>query len=259
MARSYIKLFLSWAETTSELTDAEKGRLVDAMIAYARGDPYQMPGNERFVFPVFKSQIDRDSAAYEEICDKRKQAGAKGGRQKQANASNCYQEQAKPSKASQEEEEEEEKEKEKEKGYYNTPRARVEPDWNPDGTQVEPEVRLGKGRLGKVRGDKGERNPDGTQVEPPSLEDVRRFMDEYASGIGANIDTARASDRFWNHQQAKGWKVQDWQPLARNWIEEDAQRQRTAVQSNPALAYDQRDSTDYSGHIIDLSEYADDE
>ena len=233
MARSYIKLFLSWAETTSELTDAEKGRLVDAMIAYARGDPYQMPGNERFVFPVFKSQIDRDSAAYEEICDKRKQAGAKGGRQKQANASICYQEQAKPSKASQEEEKEEEKEEEeeKEKGYYNTPRARVEPDWN----------------------------PDGTQVEPPSLEDVQRFMEEYASGIGANIDTARASDRFWNHQQAKGWKVQDWQPLARNWIEEDAQRQRTAVQSNPALAYDQRSDTDYSGRIIDLSEYADDE
>ena len=135
----------------------------------------------------------------------------------------------------------------------------VEPEWNPDGTQAEPEVRLGKVRLGKARGDKGEWNPDETQAEPPSHEDVRRFMNEYASGIGANIDTARSSDRFWNHQQAKGWNVQDWHPLARNWIEEDVQRQRTAVQNNPALAYDQRSDTDYSGRIIDLSEYADDE
>lgn len=224
MARSYIKLFLSWAEATAELTDAEKGRLVDAMIAHARGDPYQLPGNERFVFPVFKSQLDRDAAAYEEICDKRKQAGAKGGRQKQA----------KPSKASQEDKEkEEDKEKDKEKGY--NARARDKPHLEPI------------------------RNRSGTQVEPPALEDVRRFMDEYASGIGENIDTARASERFWNHQQAKGWNIQYWRPLARNWIEEDVQRQHTAVQSNPTLAYDQRDSTDYSGHIIDLSEYADDE
>ena len=135
----------------------------------------------------------------------------------------------------------------------------VEPGWNPDGTQVEPEVRLGKRRLDKGRGNSDRWNPDGTQVEPPTIQDVRRFMDEYASGMGANVDTARSSERFWNHQQAKGWNVQDWQPLARNWIEEDAQRQRTAEQSNPALAYSQRSDTDYSGHIIDLPEYVDDE
>lgn len=224
MARSYIKLFLSWAETTAELTDSEKGSLVDAMIAYARGDPYRLTGNERFVFPVFKSQIDRDAAAYEDVCEKRKLAGSKGGMQKAANAINCYQKQATFSKSSQEEDKDKDKEKgkeeDKEKGY--NARARNAP-----------------------------------QAEAPTLEDVRQFMDECTSDAGLTIDIARSSERFWNHYTGKGWNVQDWRPLARNWIGEDAQRQRTTAQKNPALDYDQRGGVDYSSHIIDLTQMPD--
>lgn len=232
MARSYIKVFFDWNEVTAELTDAEKGRLIGAMLAYARGDPYQLPGNERFVFPAFKAQLDRDAAAYEEISEKRKQAGAKGGRQKQANASICYQEQANPSKSSQDKDQDKDKDKDKEWGYNarDGNGTQLEPGWNPNGTQMEPDW------------------------NPPTPEEVRQYMDEYASGRGLHVDTARASERFWNHYAGKGWTVQHWQPFAASWIEEDARN----VQSNPALGYEQRKLTDedFAGVLINFDEGA---
>lgn len=61
----YIKLFFDWIEATSTLTDDEKGRLVDALVLYAReGVEPQLTGNERFVFPVFRLQMDRDLESY---------------------------------------------------------------------------------------------------------------------------------------------------------------------------------------------------
>ena len=117
MPRSYVMLFFDWLEKTSELTHEEKGRLIDAIMAYASGQPYELPGNERFLFPVFRAQIDRDAAAYNSISEKRKQAGAKGGKQRQANASICLRDVANTSKSSEEEEKEEEKEKEEYRGY----------------------------------------------------------------------------------------------------------------------------------------------
>lgn len=89
MALCYIKLFYDWLEVTAELTFEEKGRLIDALVAYARGEERRLTGNERFVFPMFRSQIDRDAAAYAEVSAKRRSAGSKGGRQRLANASRC--------------------------------------------------------------------------------------------------------------------------------------------------------------------------
>ena len=89
---------------------------------------------------------------------------------------------------------------------------------------------------------------DGTQMEPrwnpPTPEEVRRYMDEYASGRGLCVDTVRASERFCNHYAEKGWNVQHWKPLAANWIDDDARKQSNAAQSNPALDYEQRKLTD---------------
>lgn len=64
--------------------------------------------------------------------------------------------------------------------------------------------------------------------------------------------------RFFEFYSGSGWTtngepVQDWRRLALAWDKADR------AKTNPALAYDQRNDTDYSGHIIDLSEYADDE
>lgn len=61
----YIKLFYDWIDSTCSLADDEKGRLIDAMVIYARdGVEVELPGNERFVFPVFRLQLDRDRDCY---------------------------------------------------------------------------------------------------------------------------------------------------------------------------------------------------
>ena len=105
----YIKLFLDYLDAIEPLDDAERGRLFTALLEYARtGEAPQLGGNERFIFPMMKANIDRDAVAKAELAEKRAVAGAKGGNQKQANL-------AKASKCHQEKEKEEEKDKEKDK------------------------------------------------------------------------------------------------------------------------------------------------
>jgi hypothetical protein len=108
MGASYIPIFLDWTEVTEALSDEEKGRLVDALVMYARGDDWQtrITGNERFLFPAFKKAVDRSA----EISERRRQAGASGGQQRAANASNSKQTEAKPTEEEKEEEEEKENE-----------------------------------------------------------------------------------------------------------------------------------------------------
>lgn len=70
MAQHYTPIWDDWAEVTQELNDQEKGRLVDAIVAYDNGGNWQdrIKGNERYVFPGYKSRIDR----WKETCDNRK-------------------------------------------------------------------------------------------------------------------------------------------------------------------------------------------
>ena len=82
MALRYVKIFYGWPEETSELTLEEKGSLIDAIVAYARGDPVTFIGNERVVFPVFRAQVDRDSDRYDVVVQRNRENGRKGGRPK---------------------------------------------------------------------------------------------------------------------------------------------------------------------------------
>lgn len=84
---AYVKVFLDWTEATRKLKDAEKGRLIDAMVAYAKGEENedQLQGNEAYVFPMFKLQIDRDRQEYEALVKRQRDNGSKGGRPKKAN------------------------------------------------------------------------------------------------------------------------------------------------------------------------------
>ena len=102
MALGYIKVWLNWTERTCKLKAAEKGRLIDALTLYARGEDVTelLSGNEQFVFPMFQDEIDRDRETYKALSAKRAEAGRAGGNQRQANASKCKQDEANASKAS---------------------------------------------------------------------------------------------------------------------------------------------------------------
>lgn len=77
----YVCLYSSYLESVAPFSEAERGRLLTAMLVYAvRGEEVRLPGNERYLWPTIKSQIDRDAAAYRDRCEKNRDNGKKGGR-----------------------------------------------------------------------------------------------------------------------------------------------------------------------------------
>ena len=75
MAQGYTPIWDDWLEVTQELNAQEKGRLIDAIVAYKlHGDwQEQIKGNERYVFPGYRVRIDR----WIEISNIRGNAGSK--------------------------------------------------------------------------------------------------------------------------------------------------------------------------------------
>lgn len=83
MARDYICLYHSYLDAIQALGDAERGRLLTAMLEYSlTGATGHLGGNERFIFPMIKAQIDRDKAKYEIQCQRNAENGKTGGRPK---------------------------------------------------------------------------------------------------------------------------------------------------------------------------------
>ena len=84
---TYIKLFVDYLDAIEPLGDAERGRLFTSLLEYARtGEAPQLGGNERFLFPMMRAQIDRDNAAMVGLSEARSKAGKIGAEAKQANA-----------------------------------------------------------------------------------------------------------------------------------------------------------------------------
>lgn len=84
---TYIKLFVDYLDAIEPLGDAERGRLFTALLEYARtGEAPQLSGNERFLFPMMRAQIDRDNLAAEGKSEARSAAGKKGAQAKASKA-----------------------------------------------------------------------------------------------------------------------------------------------------------------------------
>lgn len=77
----YVCLYSRYLQTLAPFTDAERGRIMTAMLTYSTtGEIPEFEGNERYIWPTVQAQIDRDASAYQEKCDKNRANGAKGGR-----------------------------------------------------------------------------------------------------------------------------------------------------------------------------------
>lgn len=69
MARKYLCVYYDIIPTIDILSDAEAGRLLKGALHYsAFGETPDLPGNERFAWPMIMAQIDRSNAKYEEQC-----------------------------------------------------------------------------------------------------------------------------------------------------------------------------------------------
>lgn len=105
----YLKVFTDFAEAIEPFGDAEVGRLFKAMLEYAEsGTEPDFRGNERFIWPAAKQNIDRTTAFNE----KQRENGSHGGRPKNPTKPNETQNnQSEPNKSLKE------KDKEKDKDY----------------------------------------------------------------------------------------------------------------------------------------------
>lgn len=66
----YLKVFVDFADKIELLGDAERGRLFTAMLEYASsGAEPDLRGNERFIWPTAKSEIDRQAESYKARCE----------------------------------------------------------------------------------------------------------------------------------------------------------------------------------------------
>ena len=119
MALESFNAYHSYLNAIDPLTDAERGRLFTACLIYSKtGEVPDLRGNERFIFPQIKWQIDRDKENYANFCKKQSQNGSKGGRPKNPTEPNQTQKTQrffeKPKKAY-------DKDKDKDKDKENTP------------------------------------------------------------------------------------------------------------------------------------------
>ena len=116
MALEYIKVFYDWEEATETLTYEERGRLIIAMLQYAKGkELIELEGNEKYLFPMCRNLIDRAHEHYEVIVETNRKNGALGGRPKKTEKSQPVFQKPTVSEKSQDKEKEKEKDKEKEK------------------------------------------------------------------------------------------------------------------------------------------------
>ena len=124
-------LYVEWREQLEMLSDEECGKLIKALLAYVSdGTKPELSGAANMAFAFIRAQLDRDLEKWEDKCQKRSDAGKKGGlaraskakqtssksKQSQATLSNAKQSQA--NQADKEKEKENENENEKEKESY---------------------------------------------------------------------------------------------------------------------------------------------
>ena len=204
----YIKLFADASATIDMLSDAEAGRLLKSLMHYANDQEDELPGQEKLVFAMLKTQIDRDAASYRTFCDKQRENGLKGGRPKKPmviteNPNNPV--------VFSETQKSQDKEKDKEK---------------------EEDV-IKENNLSVVKEKR-------RRFSPPSLDDVMAYCKERRN----NVDPQRFIDFY----ASKGWVVgkspmKDWKAAVRTWEQRDSSPSQPTRQVT-AQQYTQRTYTE---------------
>ena len=76
MARDYAAVPHEYREEMSDLSDAEFGRLIRALLLYSEtGEPMALRGNERFHARRVMAEEDRHRRSYDELVNARSRAG----------------------------------------------------------------------------------------------------------------------------------------------------------------------------------------
>lgn len=92
MRNSFI-LYTEYEEQIEMLNDEQAATFLRAVFAYASGkDLPEMDGMTAMLFSMVKRRMDRDQEKYEEVAEKRAEAGRKGGRPRSEEKANAFDE-----------------------------------------------------------------------------------------------------------------------------------------------------------------------
>ena len=75
-------LWIDILEILDELDEVQTGRIFRAIIAYVKGEEYELSKLERVVFIPIRQRLERDFEKWEVTKEKRSEAGKRGGRPK---------------------------------------------------------------------------------------------------------------------------------------------------------------------------------
>lgn len=186
------------------MSDEDAGRLLKAILAHVAGedvDDAEEPLAVQLMLPLITAQIDRADEKYQQIAEKRREAGSLGGKakQSQANDSKAKQTEAELSDAKPIEEERKERSKEKRE---ELPEPEPVPEPVPDIQKESPSVM----------------RKSAPRFVPPTADIVRSYVDEQ----GLHVDPQRFVDFY----ASKDWmvgknKMKDWKAACRNWASRD--------------------------------------
>ena len=195
----YLKVWTSFRDVIQPLSDAEKGRLFDAMLIYTEDgtEPADFAGNERFTWPAAKQWID---LTYAENA-KQRENGKKGGRPKSQENPN------KPNKT-------QENPNEPNKSLNIKENNIKESNIKPSSKNIVPLKRF----------------------VPPTVDEIKKYCDERGSYLinpQAFIDYYEARGWMLN----KNRKMVDWKAAVRTWENNEKERQRKEKQLYEDLPY----------------------
>lgn len=189
MALAYLQIFADKEALLEPFDDAERGRLLTAMMAYAlRDEEIVLTGNERYIWPVFKQMIDASKAAVKGKSNGGKARHSNDVQQNLAEVSTSEQNSAEVST---------DEHKAAESPIIQESRI------NNQESIIKNQKGVGEKRL---------------RFSPPAPADV----DAYSKEQGINVN----GQHFCDFYASKGWKVggapmKDWKAAARNWARRD--------------------------------------
>lgn len=200
---NYLQIFADKEALMEPFDDAERGRLLTAMLAYALHDELiELTGNERYIWPVFRQMIDQSRKSLQN-----KQAGGRA----RAEAS-CDQH------ASADASRNQQTSSRRQQEPADTKQDQADNQQEQAEAPINQESRIKNQESGTKS--EGERARATARFTPPTPDEVRA----YASEKGLTVD----ADRFCDFYASKGWRVgsqpmRDWKAAVRGWCARDRQ------------------------------------
>ena len=234
MALAYLQIFADKVELLEPFDDAERGRLLTAMLAYALHDEEPLlTGNERYIWPVFRQMIDQSKQALQA------KQNAGHARQTKQNAAPAQQEAAETQHTA---------------ADSSSSQQSAEPAQQEAAEQPIIQESRNNNQESRIRNQ--DREEKRTRFCPPTVDEVIAYAREAGLVINAQ--------RFVDFYASKGWKVggsgmKDWRAAVRNWA---AREQLPPSRCGPTMKgveqqqYTQREYT-HSDNAVDamMAEY----